>query len=90
MTAKETLVLAILPETDERKLLAALRAIQGAEDEPLLTLDELAGRLKVHPNTIHRHAVPVALRVGGQNRYRWSEAVRHFTDGHGRTPTGTD
>ena len=78
MTVKEALLLAILPAEDEGRLMNALRCLQGADSEPLLTIEDIARRLQVHPGTVHRHKVPVALKVGGQNRYRWSDVVRHF------------
>lgn len=41
--------------------------------EPLLTRRELAEKLRVHPDTIRRIKPPVAIRVGQQYRYYWSE-----------------
>lgn len=48
--------------------------------EPWLTKTELAAELKVSPRTIERLRCPVALRVGGQNRYMLSQ-VEDFLAG---------
>lgn len=78
MTPRERVVLAAMDESDEQRLIAALRCLQGVDTEPLLSIEEVSKRLDVSPSTIYRHDVPVALKVGGQNRYRWSEVEAHF------------
>ncbi len=40
--------------------------------EPYLTQRDLAARLRVSRRTIQRLRLP-AMRVGGQNRYLWSQ-----------------
>lgn len=55
-------------------------------NEPVLTKRELARRLKVSTRTIERLGLP-ATRVGGQNRYYWSE-VQFALKGKPR-PSGT-
>ena len=53
--------------------------------EAVLTKRDLARRLKVSTRTIERLHLP-AIRVGGQNRYRWSEveaALKGFPDSGG-------
>lgn len=45
--------------------------------EPVLTKRDVARKLKVSTRTVERLHLP-SLRVGGQNRYRWSEVERHL------------
>ena len=46
--------------------------------EPWLTKRELAAELKVSVRTVERLRLPVAMRVGVQNRYFLSEVERHL------------
>jgi len=54
--------------------------------EPWLTKGELAAELKVSVRTIERLRLP-AMRVGGQNRYRLSEAEMFFNNPKAATPS---
>ena len=42
--------------------------------EPFLTKREVALKLRVSPKTVQRLDLP-HMRVGGQNRYLWSEVI---------------
>jgi hypothetical protein len=53
--------------------------------EPWLTKRELAARLKTSTRTIERQGIPPTMRVGGQNRYRLSDAER-FLMSRGERP----
>ena len=44
-------------------------------NEPVLTKRDLAERLKVSTRTVQRLDLP-HMRVGGQNRYLWSEVLQ--------------
>lgn len=48
--------------------------------EPWLTKREVAARLRVHPRTVTRLRLPF-IRVGGQNRYIWSQVERALAAG---------
>lgn len=52
-------------------------------NEPILTKRQVAQRLQVSPRTVTNLDLP-HLKVGGQNRYYWSEVEAHLRNG----PTG--
>jgi hypothetical protein len=52
--------------------------------EPWLTKREVAAKLRVSPRTVERLRLPVHCRVGGQNRYLFSEVEAHFAGDQGR------
>jgi DNA-binding CsgD family transcriptional regulator len=54
--------------------------------EEWLTKSELAAKLKVSVRTVERLKLPVVARVGGQNRYVFSE-VAQFLNGGGLRPS---
>jgi len=54
--------------------------------EPILTVEQIAGRLQLKPSTVYeltrrrsRHPLPV-LRVGKFLRFRWSEIERWLNE----------
>ena len=49
--------------------------------EPFLTKREVALKLRVSPKTVQRLDLP-HMRVGGQNRYLWSEVLVALKTGH--------
>ena len=48
--------------------------------EPFLTKREVALKLRVSPKTVQRLDLP-HMRVGGQNRYLWSEVLAALKTG---------
>lgn len=48
--------------------------------EPFLTKREVALKLRVSPRTVQRLDLP-HMRVGGQNRYLWSEVIAALKSG---------
>lgn len=55
-------------------------------NEPILTKRQVAERLQVSPRTVTNLNLP-HLRVGGQNRYYWSEVEAHLRSGPGPKAT---
>ena len=48
--------------------------------EPFLTKRQVAEKLQVSPRTIQRLQLP-HMRIGGQNRYLWSEVIAALKTG---------
>ena len=48
--------------------------------EPFLTKRQVAQKLQVSPRTVQRLNLP-HMRVGGQNRYLWSEVMAFLKGG---------
>jgi hypothetical protein len=75
MTAKETLILRVLNTEDNDRLISALRVLEGADEEPLITPAEAARRLAISMSTFRRLKPPPAAIFGGAHRYRWSDLL---------------
>ncbi|MBU4459406.1 MAG: hypothetical protein KJ579_02470 [Verrucomicrobia bacterium] len=75
MTAREQLALAVLDPLEEAKCIAALRALQGADSEPLYSADQVCARLGVSKSTFKRMRVPPSWRSGQVLRWTWTDVA---------------
>ena len=83
MTPREKLLLEVADATkpeDEGRLLTALRVIQGIENEPLLSLEELGRRLKTSRSGVYNLGLKPTLYVGSCPRFAYSEVVAQLRE----------